>query len=300
MSCLSFTLLVLFVPGLLTESSNFKNVTCDEKSGFYRDPRNCSNFYQCSFGKPTDLKFCPYELVFSNSIKNCVEKGSQYDDCNREIKMINPMQTIEQRCKNGEKVIHHPNLCSAYYNCSNKNTELRGYLQECPYPMLFSLRTFNCEPFERVQCGVRREPKYACDYIKNGCPFSHCRPCWLRFAECKGDAKYAQIKPWSSKFTRCFKGRSMNTEVCPERIIFDPIREQCVDDVRVEVSNQKIPCSKQGYNPDKNDCTKFYFCEMGSVSLIIQCQFGNVYNPKTGSCSSPNDVCRPCGKKICK
>ena len=82
MLCRSFTLLVLFIPRLLVEASDFPNVKCTEEFGFYRDPQNCSNFYQCSFGKPAGFQFCPYELVFSNSIKNCVEKQSRYDDCN--------------------------------------------------------------------------------------------------------------------------------------------------------------------------------------------------------------------------
>lgn len=300
MSVLNFTILaVLLFPGIVVESMNIKDMKCAEKFGFYRDPKNCSNFYQCSFGKPASIQFCPYELVFSNYIKNCVVKKSRYDDCNGDLPMINPFPTIEERCKSGEKVIHHPHLCSAYYNCSNRNTALRNYLEECPYPKLFSLRTFRCEPFERVQCGVRKEPKYACDYIKNGCPVAHCRPCWLRFPKCSEDTQYAQIKPWSSKFTRCFKGRSMNMEQCPEKSIFDPVRQQCVDDVIVERKYLHVPCMKRGYYPDEKDCSKFHFCKEGLVSLSIHCKKGNIYDPKTGSCNSPKDVCKPCGEKLC-
>ena len=55
-------------------------------SHFVRDPRNCSNIYNCD----ADLSFpvlitCGYNLHFSQSQQVCVYKNSDYDDCKEHV-----------------------------------------------------------------------------------------------------------------------------------------------------------------------------------------------------------------------
>lgn len=67
---------------------------------------------------------------------------------------------------NPGSIVAHSANCAQYYNCSQKNTRLGGYLMECPYPQLFSMITTSCQNFTTTDCQNRFEPQAPCKYKK--------------------------------------------------------------------------------------------------------------------------------------
>lgn len=69
-------------------------------------------------------------------------------------------------------ILYHPIYCQLYYNCSipadrglkDDDCKPRLYLEECPYPKLFSKETLKCENYTNVICGHRIEIKWLCKY----------------------------------------------------------------------------------------------------------------------------------------
>ena len=53
--------------------------------------------------------------------------------------------------------------CAKYYNCS-KGMVAGQYVEECPYPDLFSIGSKKCDKFENVSCQNRTEPMAPCTY----------------------------------------------------------------------------------------------------------------------------------------
>lgn len=66
---------------------------------------------------------------------------------------------------NPGSIVAHPGNCAQYYNCSQKNTKLGGYLMECPYPNLFSKITNSCQNFNSTVCQNRFEPQAPCKFV---------------------------------------------------------------------------------------------------------------------------------------
>ncbi|CAE1256526.1 unnamed protein product [Acanthosepion pharaonis] len=92
---------------------------------------------------------------------------SEYDDC-----PVTVTPSPVDQCKAGSvhRVFSKPDNCAQFYNCSLPRENPRpgylgDYIDECPYPKLFSERTKKCENFTTVNCGSRKEIKYACKYF---------------------------------------------------------------------------------------------------------------------------------------
>lgn len=70
---------------------------------------------------------------------------------------------IDQYCiDNPTAIVKHPGNCGWYYNCSNRDSTIGKYIQECRYPELFSTITKKCEEFTDVNCISRHEPQAPC------------------------------------------------------------------------------------------------------------------------------------------
>lgn len=70
-------------------------------------------------------------------------------------------------------VVAHPWNCAQFFNCSHRQSRLGGYLDECPYPMLYSTEKQICSNFTAVNCKSRPEPKGPCKIKINMDPFSY-------------------------------------------------------------------------------------------------------------------------------
>lgn len=129
--------------------------------------------------------------------------------------------------------------CAQFYNCSlPRGSPQPGYLgpyvDECPYPKLFSENTGKCENFKTVTCGSREEIKYACNYEKLRCPRSHCRPCRYRYPDCRNLSDGFHV--WkemiqSPYYAFCFSERG-TARRCPSvngTQLFSPTKRKCVN-----------------------------------------------------------------------
>lgn len=70
---------------------------------------------------------------------------------------------IDQYCnEHPTAIVKHQGNCGWYYNCSNRDSTIGKYIQECRYPQLFSTITKRCEDFTDVNCVSRHEPQAPC------------------------------------------------------------------------------------------------------------------------------------------
>ncbi|KAL8620781.1 hypothetical protein ACOMHN_043824 [Nucella lapillus] len=150
---------------------------------------------------------------------------------------------LQERCQGDRTAIFaHPWQCQLYYNCSHDavpdpRSYLHQYLQECPYPQLFSNLTLRCEPFDQVTCGDRVEHVDLCDYLSSKCGGPHCRPCWIN-PSCKGlpDGKNShRWREWSPYYIVCRSNRKVGSAQCPVDDLnvpqyFHPELRRCVTD----------------------------------------------------------------------
>ena len=104
------------------------------------------------------IKSHDYKHIHVNNM--CVKMSNIYL-C---FKLPGPL-SIEERCNMFGGIIANPTECQAYYNCSVRyqDVPVPGLL-ECSYPQLFNADTKQCEHFENVKCGTRKEFKDACMY----------------------------------------------------------------------------------------------------------------------------------------
>ena len=78
---------------------------------------------------------------------------------------------MAERCiRDNTAIFAHPTQCQLYYNCSNDAPRMwrsffDRYMEECPYPQLFSKVTNRCENYANVDCGGRQEHVDPCESI---------------------------------------------------------------------------------------------------------------------------------------
>lgn len=101
--------------------------------GFYRDPVNCSAYYQCSFGSSYH-KTCPYGTLFSETLEGC-DWAEKVPDCS--LKSVS-----EFSCKDKYNGFYEdPDTCSFYYQCSFGVT----YHSRCPTGTVFNESLQGCD-----------------------------------------------------------------------------------------------------------------------------------------------------------
>ena len=64
-------------------------------------------------------------------------------------------------------VVAQPGNCAQFFNCSRRNSPFGNYLNECPYPMLYSTEKERCSNFTSVSCRSRPEPQEPCKIFYN-------------------------------------------------------------------------------------------------------------------------------------
>ena len=71
---------------------------------------------------------------------------------------------VDEICKQNPKaILRKMDNCAQYFNCSVRNSQYGGHLQECSYPDLFSTVSMKCEDFKTVTCDNRTEPQAPCE-----------------------------------------------------------------------------------------------------------------------------------------
>lgn len=162
-------------------------------------------------------------------------------------------------------VVAHPWNCAQFFNCSHRQSRLGGYLDECPYPMLYSTEKQICSNFTAVNCKSRPEPKGPCKIKINMDPFSYicnafdiksvlyffsrtgeyrqnlcsnkdknCVPCPTRLPSCVGlpdGLNSVTGAQWTDKYILCYRNRTIEVNTCKQGV-FNPMKRLCDDHVR--------------------------------------------------------------------
>ncbi|KAH3819937.1 uncharacterized protein LOC127881677 [Dreissena polymorpha] len=243
-----YTCISVFLSVAVLISAAFaNNLQCNTNGDYQIIPKaDCMGFYICVWGSPVEMPPCPAGTRFSATVNACVHKGSDLDDCIPDSGVTaTPVTTtgplsVEERCAMFGGIIAHPTECQAYYNCSVWYQYiprlLEQHMVECPYPQLFNADSEQCEHFENVTCGSRKEFKGACDYRQNQCAAAHCIPCNVRFGNCVGKLDGLaphEAKLWSPFYVVCYKERAVEHNRCPQDAggrtqLFHPVLIQCV------------------------------------------------------------------------
>lgn len=68
-------------------------------------------------------------------------------------------------CSANKNAIAADSLNAAHFiNCSDPNPNISHYIQECPYPELFSTETYSCQDFRTVPVDSRIVPQAPCEF----------------------------------------------------------------------------------------------------------------------------------------
>ncbi|KAK7486559.1 hypothetical protein BaRGS_00022225 [Batillaria attramentaria] len=280
--------------------------TCESPFALFRHPTDCTIFYQCSWGKPHELQ-CPQSTVFSLRLPGCVWENSDHDDCSSNYGIETTTATtlsVEERCRQDPTaVIPHPTECHQFYNCSLVQRGFSYYFQdkyqdECPYPQLFDAQKLQCEDYDKVQCGQRREPVNGCDYTLNTCPVSTASHagCGIRAVRVCLMARTCTRAGSGRHITPCAKTSVLLTVARAKRTqhsFFSPESNKCVSlyEVPREHGGYLLNCTgrEDGAHPD--DGTQrpnlYFTCQGGQRTGIQLCPDGQIYGDLTTPCVEP-------------
>ncbi|WAR27183.1 hypothetical protein MAR_012887 [Mya arenaria] len=263
-----------------------------------------STHYLCVFGNPVEMPPCSPGSVFSSSSNVCVPKGSTFDDCKKTTDGSGGHMTAspdqghlspEERCNLDGGVFHHPTECQAFYNCSVRYIPIprffEQHLVECVYPKLFNTETKQCDHFENVKCGTRKE-------FKDGC----------KLPSCEGKPDGINVHPvrlWTPFYAVCYKERTVKQDRCQDDVdgraqLFHPEKNECVslDMIPREHGGMMPECGTKVdgfYLDDFGRCDRYVHCQGGKYIGTIKCAVGEAFDDTKGGCVPEEKACGPCG-----
>ncbi|KHJ44484.1 chitin binding Peritrophin-A domain protein [Trichuris suis] len=238
--------------------------------GYLEKP--CSKFYyEFTSSNRLRKRNCNASLFFDFKTKQCLSR-SDVASCSKDSA---PTDDVTNRrpfdCKylqNGNYLPPGITCPDFHYRCEDKKT----FLNVCPNGWTYSMESNSCKPKKEVpECALSK----------------------MSYCEKKKNGFYQDLK-YCSKFYLCLDGEEMSFD-CDEGKVFDWRSKACLP-----VSKASPPCGTQrrkfhckgksrGYYAHPQDCTKYYFCKNGRLSLL-ECEEGMGYHPKKMQCLSLNEV----------
>ncbi|KAK3101438.1 hypothetical protein FSP39_003609 [Pinctada imbricata] len=300
---------------------------CEGKmEGSYKDEQGrCDRYFACNGGKPSVMK-CPEGSSFDLEARECVEgelvdkacssfpckngglceegKNGKTFTCNCPLnyggETCERMLTKAEQCeKDATLVTSHPEECQLYYDCDRKYAAIPSffeqYLQECPYPQLFSEVTRKCENFTKVDCGTRKEHKSACDYRKFMCDGPNCIPCEVEHPSCEGKKDGLHPHGWkknSPYFMICKGERFISSGQCETEVELHefkfPQNGTCVSryEVPKEMGGLLPDCEGKmegSYKDEQGRCDRYFACNGGKPS-VMKCPEGSSFDLEAREC----------------
>nr|AKI30062.1 chitin binding beak protein 1 [Dosidicus gigas] len=281
-------------------------------TGVFEDKTDCRNFLFCLSGRLKHFR-CHNNKVFSTKTKTCVTLNEAAGQCSTDFsrkvhEIVNPYSYCQLH---PTAVLPHPDSCALFYNCSRPTSlgkYFSPYVDECPYPELFSKTTKRCEPYRTVHCERRPEPRDVCQYRQNWCGQSHCVPCHIRFPSCRGKSEGLNSVPyvkWGPQYIECRHGRLITKSKCigkpGQPAVFSPQSRSCIS--VFSVSNpptNPISCryKSDGFYANPTNCKKYFQCLNQNFIDMLECPENLVFDSRAASCVRPSNSCPPCGTKI--
>lgn len=248
-------------------------------------------------GRPSEYKMCIDGRTIE--VRQCAG-GGVYDQVLGGCQIsFNPDQPGPYCSVYPNALMLNPINCAQFYDCRQRNTMFGNFLRECPYLQLYSDVDKTCQSFDRVNCGVRFEPKAPCDYLQNkqcydpnGCP-----PCEQLKPSCVGlpDGNNTFIaRP--KEYIVCAAERTIAMQLC--EFDYEPTRRECGQDM----SNPQIFCSllPNDILMHPTRCGQYYDCKrpnsrFGEIYLQ-ECPYPALFDLNTKSCLDFTEVI--CGQRV--
>ncbi|KAL5005503.1 hypothetical protein ScPMuIL_018959 [Solemya velum] len=203
--------------------------------------------------------------------------------------------------ENPTEVVPSPGNCAQYYDCRQQNTPLGDYLQECPYPMLYSTLSRGCQPFPAVNCETREEPQSPCDYVANQCREPNCRPCAERFVSCVGKRDGNNTYPgreMSQFYVQCLANRTIGVSTCTSGF-FDNGRRTCTRQIDAASIRGFCQSNKGMVKENPLNCAQYFDCSDASVqagTYLRECPYPMLFSTAGNVCQNFSDVA--CGNRM--
>ncbi|XP_048742968.2 fibropellin-1-like [Ostrea edulis] len=299
--------------GRCIASSNSQSYLCSCSPG-YQGSRCQFNESECLSAPCQNGAICVDEKSGFTCRCSMEEEGLYYTGRLCETRISKPTSAlILEQCNGGVGLLPHATYCQLYYNCSASSSNIpirpqEKFLDECPYPQLFSTTTRTCESFYRVNCEKRQVLLDFCDYWKQKCT-SICKPCTIEHPSCKSREDGIQSnpnKPGTPYFMSCFQNRTIYVSECPtdkfgKKMIFHKNKCTSVFDMSRFEGGRRPECPDHNlryFSGPREDCTIHHMCQ-GGVATVMQCTGGKVFHYEVGKplCQERADVCKPCGTK---
>ncbi|KAK3589928.1 hypothetical protein CHS0354_034946 [Potamilus streckersoni] len=252
--------------------------------------REMSPFYMTCLGERTvSVGICRFG-VYDPTPRTCV---TEFDPA-----------SIERYCQGkGDLLFPHTTNCARYYNCSDVMMRpLFGkYLNECPYPNLFSIESLSCMPYKDVDCARRKAHKEPCDYMQNHiCPVGipNCAPCEQRLPSCANLPVGNNSFPGrEDMYLECQDGRTIAAKKCPGSGKFNATKKTCQESkvLQFDYINPNPFCQANPTSVVASplSCAQYFSCA-NKVTLLgnykLECSYPQLFSVNAGRCVPYNEV----------
>ncbi|WAR05418.1 hypothetical protein MAR_020787 [Mya arenaria] len=217
---------------------------------------------------------------------------ADYITCNKNRTVsVEKCTNIVDYCKaHPGDFVTDPQNCARYFNCSNPQSPLGPYVEECTYPDLYSPALRSCVPFDTVDCLARHEPTSPCEYLRNQCfaQDPQCVPCSQRQPSCQGlpDGPNPLVGlTWKPDYVTCRKNRTVLTERCSKGY-FNPNTRACGTDVNPVDIVPYCHANPQAIVPRVDNCAQYYTCSrvVGNVASVDECTYPDLFSRSSFKC----------------
>ncbi|CAL1539215.1 unnamed protein product, partial [Lymnaea stagnalis] len=242
--------------------------------GYYPDEQGrCAIFFRCALGTFRGYDECPPGSVFDPAVPSC-----------------QPFSLASRPCGEGQAPLCGGKLDGHYADPYGRCT----HYFECKQGAFQQYNTCDLGIFDPLtqKCVLSAELTV--------------RPCGLQPSPCETlpTGVYPDQATGCSNFIECQKGVMLTNGTCARGTVFSAITGRC--DLP---ENAPPPCGFSDTCRGKTDgrypaltrgCSFFYECYHGEFISLRRCTAsdgGFFFNPATGDCDYPQNICPPCGYK---
>ncbi|XP_023242388.1 LOW QUALITY PROTEIN: uncharacterized protein LOC111640596 [Centruroides sculpturatus] len=264
-----------------------KDPICNESTGLFPDPNNCSSFIHCDHGK-AHRKNCPNPLNFNPELEVCDWPWNT--NCEKEPGTHNRTCDVTPGIKCPPCACRVPNYkdCTSFYQCLEDGTACKKF---CSPGLYYNKEKMTCDFLENTDCQVTT--------TITPTPTPTIRPVnWT----CPSESGFFPNLDDCSSFYHCSHWIP-SLKRCPLSLVFNPILKVCdwpenVDDCGKPVVPPLVPCEEDPFItcppdvcriPNPNDCNSFYSC-IDNKACLRKCPVGLYYNPEKMTCDHPTNV----------
>ncbi|GFS06404.1 chitin binding beak protein 1 [Elysia marginata] len=240
--------------------------------GYYPDEQGrCAIFFRCALGHFRGYDECPPGSVFDPAQLAC----ETYSEASQPCGMGQAPRCAERM----DGLFADPHgRCTHYFQC--KAGEFQQY-HTCDLG-IFDPLTHRCVVSAELTmrpCGVQPSP---CEALPTG-----------MYPDQATDCRY---------FIECYKGVLLTNGTCPLGTVFSALTGRCDTPEQAPppcgTSHVCLGRRDGRYPATIRGCSFYFECQHGQFTSLRRCtaeEGGYFFNPETGHCDYPENICPPCG-----